>query len=185
MRVHIFTLLRLLVGSHSGDNGFRAHLFPFRASRALPCRRCSACGKRQNTEVKLVYGESTWPSKVREDSKLPDFKKGAITTKLWLRSFFATCYPTGEGEQGLLKIADTRYFALRGEPTTKYSGWRCPRRHAITLMAPRSKLPDFNQKWPFSSRKRSFFMCFDRFFINSVISKNLNLSQVLLLISVC
>ena len=51
--------------------------------------------------------------------------------------FFATCYPTGEGEQGILKIADIRYFALRGEPTTKYSGWRCPRRHAITLMAPR------------------------------------------------
>ena len=46
---------------------------------------------------------------------------------LWLRSFFATCYPTGEGEQGFLKIADTRYFALRGEPTTKYSGWRCDR----------------------------------------------------------
>ena len=38
----------------------RIHLFPFRASRALPCRRCSACGKRQNTEVKLVRGESTW-----------------------------------------------------------------------------------------------------------------------------
>ena len=32
--------------------------------------------------------------------------------------FFATCYPTGEGEQGLLKIADTRYFAMRGKPTT-------------------------------------------------------------------
>ena len=78
---------------------------------------------------------------------MPDFKKGAITTKLWLRSFFATCYPTREGEQGILKIADTRYFALRGEPTTKYSGWRCPRRHAITLMAPRSKLPDF-KKYP-------------------------------------
>ena len=54
---------------------------------------------------------------------MPDFKKGAITTKLWLRSFFTICYPTGEGEQGLLKIADTRYFAMRGEPTTKYSGW--------------------------------------------------------------
>ena len=46
--------------SHSSDNGFRVHLFPFRASEALPCRRCSACGKRQKTEVKLVYAESTW-----------------------------------------------------------------------------------------------------------------------------
>ena len=72
------------------------------------------------------------------------------------------------------RTADTRYFDLRGEPTTKYSGWRCPRRHAITLMAPRSKLPDFNQKWPFLSRKRSFFICFDWFPDRSSISKNLN-----------
>ena len=140
----------------------RSHLFPFRASRALLCRRCSACGKRQNTEVKLVYGESTWPSKVREDSKLPDFKNEAPTF-VGVLFFNATCYPTREDEQGVLKIADTRYFALRGEPTTKHSGWRCPRRHAITLMAPRSKLPDFNQKWPFFSEKRSFFFCFGTF----------------------
>ncbi len=53
-------------------------------------------------------------------------KKRNRNHKLWLRSFFATCYPTGDGEQGILKIADTRYFALRGESTTKYSGWRCP-----------------------------------------------------------
>ena len=42
MRVHIFTLLRLLVGSHSGDNGDEDPPVP------IP-----------NTEVKLVYGEST------------------------------------------------------------------------------------------------------------------------------
>ena len=53
-------------------------------------------------------------------------KKTQSQPMLWLRSFFATCYPTGEGEQEFLKIADTRYFALRGESTTKYSGWRCP-----------------------------------------------------------
>ena len=141
----------------------RIHLFPFRASRALLCRRCSACGKRQNTEVKLVYGESTWPSKVREDSKLPDFKKDAITTLLWLRSFFATCYPTREGEQGILKIADTRYFAMRGEPTTKYSGWRCPSRHAVTLMAARKQVAGFHLKTPVFSRKRAFFFCFRRY----------------------
>ena len=78
-------------------------------------------------------------------------------------SFFATCYPTREGEQGILKIADTRYFALRGEPTTKYSGWRCPRRHAITLMAPRSKLPDFIKKRPFSVENGRFSYDFNRF----------------------
>ena len=43
MRVHVFTLLRLLVGSHSGDNGDEDPPVP------IP-----------NTEVKLVYGESTW-----------------------------------------------------------------------------------------------------------------------------
>ena len=43
MRVHIFTLLRLLVGSHSGDNGDEDPPVP------IP-----------NTEVKLVRGESTW-----------------------------------------------------------------------------------------------------------------------------
>ena len=94
---------------------------------------------------------------------MPDFKKDAITTLLWLRSFFATCYPTREGEQGILKIADTRYFALRGEPTAKYSGWRCPRRHAITLMAPRSKLPDFIKKRPFSVENGRFSYDFNRF----------------------
>ena len=77
---------------------------------------------------------------------MPDFKKRRNHNLVVVAFFFATCYPTGEGEQGILKIADTRYFALRGEPTAKYSGWRRPRRHAITLMAPRSKLPDFNQK---------------------------------------
>ena len=39
-----------------------------------------------------------------------DFKKGAITTNVVVAFFFATCYPTGEGEQGILKIADTRYL---------------------------------------------------------------------------
>ena len=48
-------------------------------------------------------------------SKLPDFKKGAITTKLWLRSFFATCYPTGEDEGRFLKTMDTHCFAARDE----------------------------------------------------------------------
>ena len=87
---------------------------------------------------------------------MPDFKKGAITTKLWLRSFFATCYPTGEGEQGLLKIADTRYFALRGEPTTKYSGWRCPSLPNIPYGKRESKLPDFIKKRPFSVENGRF-----------------------------
>ena len=44
--------------SHSGDNGDEDPPVP------IP-----------NTEVKLVYGESSLPSKVREDSKLPDFIK--------------------------------------------------------------------------------------------------------------
>ena len=43
MRVHIFTLLRLLVGSHSGDDGDEDPPVP------IP-----------NTEVKLIYGESSW-----------------------------------------------------------------------------------------------------------------------------
>ena len=126
--------------SHSGDNGDEDPPVP------IP-----------NTEVKLVY------SKVREDSKLPDFKKGAITTKLWLRSFFATCYPTGEGEQGLLKIADTRYFALRGEPTTKYSGWWCPSLPSIHYGKRESKLPDFIKKRPFSTESGRFSYDFNRF----------------------
>ena len=44
--------------SHSGDNGDEDPPVP------IP-----------NTEVKLVYGESSLPSKVREDSKLPDFNQ--------------------------------------------------------------------------------------------------------------
>ena len=94
---------------------------------------------------------------------MPDFKKDAITTLLWLRSFFATCYPTMEGEQGILKIADIRYFAMRGEPTTKYSGWRCPSRHAVTLMAARKQVAGFHLKTPVFSRKRAFFFCFRRY----------------------
>ena len=89
---------------------------------------------------------------------MPDFKKGAITTKLWLRSFFATCYPTGEGEQGLLKIADTRYFALRGEPTTKYSGWWCPSLPSIHYGKRESKLPDFIKNARFQSKTGVFLM---------------------------
>ena len=65
--------------------------------------------------------------------------------KVAVASFFATCYPTREGEQGLLKIADTRYFALRGEPTTKHSGWRCPRRHDILNAAERAT--HFCKQW--------------------------------------
>ena len=70
---------------------------------------------------------------------MPDFKKAQSQPQVAVASFFATCYPTREGEQGVFKIADTRYFALRGEPTTKYSGWRCPSRHAFTLMAARKQ----------------------------------------------
>ena len=103
---------------------------------------------------------------------MPDFKKGAITTKLWLRSFFATCYPTREGEQGILKIADTRYFAMRGEPTTKYSGWRCPRRHAITLMAPRKQVAGFQSKMTVFGLKTVIFL-FLPFLKNSVYIKKL------------
>ena len=44
--------------SHSGDDGDEDPPVP------IP-----------NTEVKLVYGESSLPSKVREDSKLPDFNQ--------------------------------------------------------------------------------------------------------------
>ena len=90
---------------------------------------------------------------------MPDFKKGAITTLLWLRSFFATCYPTREGEQGILKIADTRYFALRGEPTAKYSGWRCPRRHVISLMAPREQVAGFQKKQQRLQKQSLLFFC--------------------------
>ena len=89
---------------------------------------------------------------------MPDFKKGAITTLLWLRSFFATCYPTGEGEQGILKIADTRYFALRGELTTKYSGWRCPSLPSIHYGKRESKLPDFIKNARFQSKTVIFLL---------------------------
>ena len=98
--------------------------------------------------------------------------------------FFATCYPTREGEQGVFKIADTRYFALRGEPTTKYSGWRCPSRHVFTLMAARKQVAGFQSKMTVFKPKTVIFFCFDLFFDRSSMSKNLNLSQVLLLISV-
>ena len=113
-----------------------------------------------NTEVKLVYGESTQPSKAREDSKLPDFKKAQSQPQVAVASFFATCYPTREGEQGLLKIADTRYFALRGEPTTKYSGWRCPSRHAFTLMAARKQVAGFQSKMTVFKPKTVIFLLF-------------------------
>ena len=107
----------------------RIHLFPFRTQKLS-----------SSTAKVLDHPRSGRIASCRIS------KKTQSQPMLWLRSFFATCYPTREGEQGILKIADTRYFALRGEPTAKYSGWRRPRRHAITLMAPRSKLPDFNQK---------------------------------------
>ena len=102
---------------------------------------------------------------------MPDFKKDAITTKLWLRSFFATCYPTREGEQGILKIADTRYFAMRGEPTAKYSGWRCPRRHAITLMEPRKKVAGFQSKMTVFQRKTVIFLIFQTIFIEAPVCR--------------
>ena len=56
MRVHIFTLLRLLVGSHSGDNEAEDPPVP------IP-----------NTEVKLCVAESTIRDTVWEDRELPDF----------------------------------------------------------------------------------------------------------------
>ena len=56
--------------SHSGDNGDEDPPVP------IP-----------NTEVKLVYGESSWPSKVRKDSKLPDFNQNDRFSRE-KRSFF-------------------------------------------------------------------------------------------------
>ena len=81
----------------------RIHLFPFRASRALLCRRCSACGKRQNTEVKLVRGESTWhiaPGRIGScrisiNNPFFDFsyKKPRIIRGFWskIRAFYKIC----------------------------------------------------------------------------------------------
>ena len=117
----------------------RIHLFPFRTQKLS-----------SSTAKVLDHPRSGRIASCRIS------KKTQSQPMLWLRSFFATCYPTREGEQGILKIADTRYFAMRGEPTIKYSGWRCPRRHAITLMAPRSKLPDFIKKRPFSTENGRF-----------------------------
>ena len=73
---------------------------------------------------------------------MPDFKNEAPTF-VGVLFFNATCYPTREDEQGVLKIADTRYFALRGEPTTKYSGWRCPSLPNAPYGKRESKLLDF------------------------------------------
>ena len=107
----------------------RIHLFPFRTQKLS-----------SSTAKVLDHPRSGRIASCRIS------KKAQSQSMLWLRSFFATCYPTREGEQGILKIADTRYFALRGEPTAKYSGWRCPRRHAITLMAPRKKVAGFQKR---------------------------------------
>ena len=89
---------------------------------------------------------------------MPDFKNEAPTF-VGVLFFNATCYPTREDEQGVLKIADTRYFALRGEPTTKHSGWRCPRRHAITLMAPRRQVAGFQKRRNHNQVVVAFFFC--------------------------
>ena len=106
----------------------RSHLFPFRTQKLS-----------SSTAKVLDHPRSGRIASCRIS------KKAQSHPMLWLRSFFATCYPTREGEQGILKIADTRYFVLRGEPTTKYSGWRCPSRHAFTLMAARKQVAGFQK----------------------------------------
>ena len=67
-------------------------------------------------------------------------------------------------ERAFLQTADTRYFALRGEPTTKYSGWRCPSRHAFTLMAARKQVAGFQSKMTVFKPKTVIFLSFRHFF---------------------
>ena len=78
----------------------RIHLFPFRTQKLS-----------SSTAKVLDHPRSGRIASCRIS------KKAQSQPMLWLRSFFATCYPTREDEGGFLKTVDTYCFAARDEQT--------------------------------------------------------------------
>ena len=103
----IYIRLKCRLYNHSGDNEAEDPPVP------IP-----------NTEVKLCVAESTMRDTAWEDRELPDFKKAQSQPIVVVASFFATFYPPTEGEKHILKIVQWTILVFRGEPTTRYSGWR-------------------------------------------------------------